>query len=89
VLKQLLDRVLHGAGVTSPAERKAALDGTDQRAYLEKVRQHAYKVTDDDIAALRAAGMSEDAIYELTIAAALGVSKKRFDSAMEAIDAAR
>ena len=81
--------MLRGAGVTPPAARQAAFDGSDQRAFLETVRTSAYKITDADVAALRASGMSEDEIYELTIAAALGVSKRRLDAAMKAIDEAR
>lgn len=80
--------MLRGAGVTTPAERAAAHDGSDARPYLEKVRRHAHRITDEDIAGLRAAGLSEDAIFELTVAAALGVSKRRLELAMEAIRAA-
>ena len=87
VFEALLDRVLRGEGVTKPAERQAAF-GEGGPALLDKVRRHAYKVTDEDIAALRAEGLSEDAIYELTIAAALGVAKRRLDNAMRAIDEA-
>ncbi len=94
MFKELLERCLRGPGVTRVAEREAAagagLEGVPQafRGVVEKIRRFAYKVTDDDIAGLRAAGLSEDAIYELTVAAALGVSKRRLDAAMEAIHAA-
>lgn len=92
VLQQaLIDRVLDGPGVASSAERRAAYGtGTEglpaaAAAVIEKVRKHAYKVTDEDIAALEAAGLDEERIFELTIAAALGVSKRRLDAAMKAI----
>jgi alkylhydroperoxidase family enzyme len=92
VFEALVDRVLRGAGVTTPEERAAAA-GTGPvtgpaAAVIEKVRRWAHKITDEDIAALKAAGMTDDAIYELTIAAAAGVAKRRLDAAMEAIHAA-
>jgi hypothetical protein len=92
VFEALVDRVLRGAGETAPADRAAAA-GTGAyagpaAAVIEKVRRHAYKVTDEDILELKAAGMTDDAIYELTIAAAVGVAKRRLDAAMRAIDAA-
>jgi alkylhydroperoxidase family enzyme len=52
----------------------AALDG-----YVDKVARHAYKVTDDDIAALRQAGYSPDAIFEITLSAALGAGMGRLE----------
>ena len=89
-----MDRVLDGPGVSTPAERRAA-SGTGTEglppavvAVIEKVRRHAYKVTDEDIAALKAAGLDEERIFELTIAAAVGVSNRRLEAAMKAIEAA-
>ena len=35
-------------------------------AYLDKVRRHAYRITDEDIEALTRAGYSDDAVFELT-----------------------
>jgi hypothetical protein len=88
VFEALVARVLRGAGVSSPAERQAAAKATGGGPYLEKVRAHAYKITDEDIAALKAAGMDEETIFELTIAAAVGVAERRLARAMEVIDAA-
>ncbi|HEV2593306.1 MAG TPA: hypothetical protein VGU02_15595 [Gaiellaceae bacterium] len=50
-------------------------------AYLEKVHLHAHRVTDDDVAALKAAGISEDEIFEQTVAAAIAEGLRRFDAA--------
>lgn len=50
-------------------------------AYLEKVRLHAYRITDADVEALRAAGLSEDEIFEHTVAAAISVGLDRLDAA--------
>ena len=49
------------------------------RPYVEKVARHAYKVTDEDVEALKAAGYSEDAIFEVTASAALGAALMRLE----------
>jgi alkylhydroperoxidase family enzyme len=50
-------------------------------AYLEKVRTHAYKVTDADVEQLQAAGVSDDEIFEQTVAAAIAEGLRRLDAA--------
>lgn len=57
----------------------------DLRAYVEKVARHAYKVTDADVDGLREAGYSEDAIFELTLAAALGAAQARLSAGLDAM----
>jgi alkylhydroperoxidase family enzyme len=57
----------------------------DLRPYVDKVARNAYRVTDDDVDALRAAGYSEDAIFELTLAAALGAARARLDAGLAAM----
>jgi alkylhydroperoxidase family enzyme len=47
--------------------------------YLEKVRLHAYKVTDGDVDELKAAGFSEDEIFEHTVSAAVAAGLERLD----------
>ena len=56
------------------------------KSYIEKVRQHAYKVTDDDIAALTQAGYSEDAIFEVTASAAVGAAILRLERGLIALN---
>jgi alkylhydroperoxidase family enzyme len=53
--------------------------------YLEKVRKHAYKVTDSDIEQLKAGGLSEDEIFEQTVAAAISEGLRRLDAAAAVI----
>jgi len=88
----LVARVLRGPGRTTPEQRaEAAADGGGSGVlarYLEKVRKHAYKITNEDVAALKAAGVDEETIFELTIAASVGVAKRRLDLAMKAIEEA-
>ena len=52
---------------------------TARDTYIEKVRAHAYKVTDGDIDAMRAEGMSEDDIFELTVEVAVEEGRRRLD----------
>ena len=51
-------------------------------AYLEKVRLHAYKVTDRDVDELKAAGFSEDEIFEHTVSAAVAAGLERLDAGL-------
>jgi hypothetical protein len=53
--------------------------------YVDKVGRHAYKVTDADVDALKAAGYSEDAIFELTLSAALGAAAARLERGLAAV----
>ena len=55
-------------------------------AYLAKVRQRAYTVVDADVEALKEAGLSEDQIFEHTVAAALREGLRRLDRAEAAIE---
>lgn len=95
IFDALVDRVLGGPAVTAPEVRAAVADGGDGAPIpaelaelLDKVRRHAYKVTDADIARVKAVGVDEETIFELTIAAAIGVSRRRLEAAMRVIDAA-
>jgi alkylhydroperoxidase family enzyme len=54
-------------------------------AYLEKVRTRAYTVTDADVEALKTAGLSEDEIFEQTVAAAISEGLRRLDAASAVI----
>jgi alkylhydroperoxidase family enzyme len=49
--------------------------------YLAKVRERAYAVTDADVDGLKNAGVSEDEIFEQTVAAAIGEGLRRLDAA--------
>ena len=49
---------------------------------------HAYRVTDDDIAAARASGLSEDQVFEIVVCAAVGQATRQYDAAMAALGAA-
>jgi len=86
----VVDRVLNGPGRTTAGARRAAFDnsGVDERAraLVDKVARHAWKVTDEDIAAATRAGLSDDEIFELVIGAALGEASRQLESALAALD---
>jgi hypothetical protein len=86
-LDELRHAVLDSRGVPDPALREAVASGSeslpaDLAPLVDKIRRHAYEITDEDIAALKQAGRSEDEIFALTCAAALGVSLHRCERAL-------
>jgi alkylhydroperoxidase family enzyme len=101
LVQRLNQVILHGQGVTNPALRqsiesqaaesggRSSEQGSEVPAaltkYIEKVAQHAYKVTDADIEALQQAGYSEDAIFEITVSAALGAAMGRLERGLAAL----
>jgi alkylhydroperoxidase family enzyme len=78
------DPELRAAVEAFAAGRPAELPD-DLRPYVEKVASRAYTVTDADVDALREAGYSEDAIFELTLAAALGAARARWTAGLDAM----
>jgi hypothetical protein len=49
------------------------------------VRRGAYTVTDADVQELKAAGLSEDEIFELTVSTAVGVGLGRLETGLAAL----
>lgn len=88
----VIDRILRGDGRASAEHRKAAYDNTNVpeklRPLIEKVAKHAYKVTDEDVAAAKAAGFTEDQLFELVVCAAIGQASRQYESALAALAAA-
>ena len=88
----VIERVLEGAGKAAAETRRAAFDNREvpeaARSLIDKVTKNAWKVTDEDVAAVRQAGMSDDQIFELSVSAALGQSTRQLDSALAALDEA-
>jgi alkylhydroperoxidase family enzyme len=77
--------------VADPIAELRALAGTapadDARLepYLAKVRSGAFAVTDADVEKLKRAGLSEDEIFEATVAVAAGEGLRRLDAATRVI----
>lgn len=88
----VVDRVLNGPGVSDPSARRAAFDNraVDSRAsaLIDTVARNAWKVTDAQVAETLAAGLSEDAVFELTVCAALGQAARQMASALAVLDEA-
>jgi alkylhydroperoxidase family enzyme len=59
----------------------AAAAPEPMRAYLDKVHTRAYAITDADVEALKAAGLTEDEIFEQTVAVAIAEGLHRLDVA--------
>jgi hypothetical protein len=93
VVDALRGAILGPAGRSPADARRLAYDGRTTSeplaTYLSKVRDASYRITDADIAALRAAGLDEDSIFELTVAAALGSAGERLDAGIRALRASR
>jgi hypothetical protein len=54
---------------------------------VNKIRNHAYKVSDEDLDALRDR-FSEDQLFEIVIAAAFGAAEARLDAGRRALEQA-
>jgi hypothetical protein len=87
--KALVARILEGDGRASRAQRRAAFDDAGLagplKTLIDKVAKHAYKVTDEDIAAARGSGLGEDQIFELVVCAAIGQATRQYDTALAAL----
>jgi hypothetical protein len=87
--RELVARVLEGDGKAAPELRRAAFEnarlGEPVLTLIEKVARRSYQVTDADIAAVRAAGLSEDQIFEIVVCAAVGQASRQYASALAAL----
>ena len=52
--------------------------------FVTKVAQEPFRVTDQDLATLRAAGYSEEAVFEIVVAASLGAGIARLERRLSA-----
>jgi hypothetical protein len=90
-LLALIDRITRGPGTTPSGERQDAARGHfegDLASYLKKVQNRPTEITDHEVAELRAIGHTDDEIFEMTIATALGAAKARLDAGLDAVSAA-
>jgi hypothetical protein len=89
LISDLREAVFEGPGRADPAMRRAAATGEGLPepwlSYTAKIRNEAWSVTDSDIENLRAAGHSEDEIFEMTVAAAVGASLRTLDAGLRAL----
>ena len=87
--RALVDRVLNTAGRASPEQRARAFSNAGVppplHALIGKVATRPAQVTDADFAAAKAAGFSEDQIFELVISAAVGRSARMYEAGLAAL----
>jgi alkylhydroperoxidase family enzyme len=90
--RALVDSVLHGPGTTTVEQREAAFQHAEVDPALQpllgKVATGAAGITDADFDRARAAGLSDDQVFELVIAAAVGHSTRMYESGLAALDEA-
>jgi alkylhydroperoxidase family enzyme len=67
------------------ATAAAAPPPPELEAYLEKVQSRAYTVTDADVATLLEAGISEEEIFQHTVAVAVAEGLRRLDAGLAVI----
>jgi alkylhydroperoxidase family enzyme len=87
----LEEAVLRSPAHLDPGVREAIAERRDVpedlRALVEKVRHQAYRVTDQDFAPLRAR-YSEDELFEVVVAAALGAALARVRAGLKSLEEA-
>ncbi len=90
--RALAERVREGDGTASVTLRRSAFTNAGleepSRTLVDKVARDVHEVIDADIAAVRAAGLSEDQIFELIVCAAVGQATRQYEKAIAALDAA-
>lgn len=90
--KALASRILEGDGKAPPSDRRAAFDNRGLAEPLgtlvDNVARHASRVTDEDIAAARKSGLSEDQIFEIVVCAAVGQATRQYHTALAALEIA-
>jgi alkylhydroperoxidase family enzyme len=89
LVADLRQSVLDSPAETDPATRTSAATGESVpepwNAYAALVRDASYRVRDTDVDRLRTAGHSEDEIFEVTVAAAVGAALRSLDAGLRAV----
>lgn len=88
----LTSRILKGEGKASLSDRRAAFNNSGRAGPLgglvDKVARQAHRVTDEDIAATRKSGFTEDQVFEIVVCAAIGQATRQYDMALAALEGA-
>lgn len=88
LIARLRRAVLDGPAVTAPELRRAAAEGdapAPWSGYVTEVHRASHDIGDADVVDLRAAGCSEDEVFEVTVAAAVGAALASFDVGRRAL----
>jgi hypothetical protein len=90
----LVDAALEAPGVLSTETRAELAAGElesvpeEARSYLTKVAGPSYETTDDEVAAL-GRSIGEEAVFEATIAVAVGVARRQVEAALALVEERR
>ncbi len=82
--------LLRGPATTPPELRQAVARGVpppELAALVEKIRRHAYQVTDSDLDLLRGR-YTEDQLFEIVVAAAFGRAQEQLAAGRRALEEA-
>lgn len=84
--------ILEGPGSLGRDVRRQAHDGALPAGpiadYAATVARHAYRVDDGLVDRARGAGLDDEGLFEVAVAAAVGQATRQLDSALAALDAA-
>jgi alkylhydroperoxidase family enzyme len=100
LVEALFSRLTEEPATLAPELRRAIVaraagdsDGTELppalAAWVDTVARHAPRTTDEQVAAMRAAGLGEDAIFEATLCASSGAARARLDRGLAIIRGGR
>jgi hypothetical protein len=87
--RALVDRILNGEGQAAAAQRARAFGNDGLPPALDvligKVATMPAQVTEADFAAAKAAGFTEDQLFELVVCAAVGRSSQLYEAGLAAL----
>ena len=88
-LDRLKDTLLGSLGTLPVDVRSGIIEGRiledPLNAFVVRVRANATSINDDQIAELKASGLTEDEIFEATVCAAFVAGLERYEVAMKAL----
>jgi hypothetical protein len=88
--KEMVSKLLEGEGTASHSLRRSAFDHAGMaeplNALIDKVANYSYKISDEDLEAVKKSGFSEDQIFELIVCAAVGQATRQYDRALTVLD---
>ena|SRR5215831_18254928 len=86
---EVFRRVFDGPGESEPLVRRDVAENVSVPSNLQplvnKIHEHAYQVTDDDVARIQAA-YGDDRLFEIIVSAAVGAARKRLLPALAALE---
>jgi hypothetical protein len=87
--RALVDRVLNGEGKAAAEQRARAFSNAGLAppldALIGKVADRPAQVTEEDLAAAKASGCTEDQLFELVVCAAVGQSARLYEAGLAAL----